>query len=95
MMWRVEDGGWMGWWWVFMPILFITLVAVIIWAVVTLTRGRPGDRQPPRDPPQILAERFARGEIDEADYRRRLNILQGRPPDQAEHDHQAARPGSG
>jgi len=68
MMWRVDDGGWMGWWWVFMPILFIALVAVIIWAVVALTRSRPGDRQPPRDPPQILAERFARGEIDEAAF---------------------------
>lgn len=95
MMWRVDDGGWMGWWWVFMPIVFITLVAAIIWAVVALTRGRPDDREPRRDPQHILAERFARGEIDEAEYRQRLAVLQGRAPDQDDPEHQAARPGSG
>ena len=91
MMWRVDDGGWMGWWWVFMPILFIALVAVSIWAVVALTRSRPGDRGPRHDPQQILAERFARGEIDEAEYRRRVAILQGRTPDQDEHGRQAGQ----
>jgi putative membrane protein len=95
MMWRGDDGGWMGWWWVFMPILFITLVAVITWAVVALTRRRPGDREPRRDPQQILAERFARGEIDEAEYRRRLAILQGRTFDQDDLGHPAARPDRG
>ena len=91
MMWRVDDGGWMGWWWVFMPILFIALVAVSIWAVVALTRSRPGDRGPRHDPQQILAERFARGEIDEAEYRRHVAILQGRTPDQNAHDRQAGQ----
>ena len=74
-----------------MPILFIALVAVIIWAVVALTRIRPGDREPRRDPQQILAERFARGEIDEAEYRRHVAFLQGRTLDQDEHGHQASQ----
>ena len=74
-----------------MPILFIALVAVSIWAVVALTRSRPGDRGPRHDPQQILAERFARGEIDEAEYRRHVAILQGRTPDQDEHGHQASQ----
>jgi putative membrane protein len=31
-------------------------------------------------PEQILAERFARGEIGEDEYRRRLAVLRGAPP---------------
>ena len=36
--------------------------------------GRAEDGHP-RAPAEILAERFARGEIDAAEYRARLNIL--------------------
>ena len=32
------------------------------------------------DPQQVLAARFARGEIDEAEYSRRLSILRLGPP---------------
>lgn len=40
-----------------------------------------GDRpaHPPLTPEQVLAQRFARGEIDEAEYRQRLEILDGGP----------------
>ena len=31
-----------------------------------------------RAPEQVLGERFARGEIDEDEYRRRLDVLAGR-----------------
>ncbi|MFI0716705.1 SHOCT domain-containing protein [Streptomyces inhibens] len=31
-------------------------------------------------PEQILAERYARGEIDEEEYQRRLATLRGSPP---------------
>ncbi|USA02076.1 SHOCT domain-containing protein [Streptomyces lydicamycinicus] len=53
-------------------------------------RPRPGPLGPrprraplPRSGPpaeQILAERYARGEIDEEEYRRRLVTLRGAPP---------------
>ncbi|MED7827284.1 SHOCT domain-containing protein [Streptomyces chiangmaiensis] len=31
-------------------------------------------------PERVLAERFARGEIDEEEYRRRLGVLREEPP---------------
>ncbi|MEW2558755.1 SHOCT domain-containing protein [Streptomyces griseorubiginosus] len=38
-----------------------------------------GPQQPPThvppSPEQLLAERFARGEIDEEEYRRRMSVL--------------------
>lgn len=37
-------------------------------------------KQRPADPRAILAERFARGEIDDAEYQRRLAILIYGPP---------------
>lgn len=39
--------------------------------------GAPGPRSGPE---QILAERYARGEIDEEEYERRLATLRGSPP---------------
>ncbi|MEU8585850.1 SHOCT domain-containing protein [Streptomyces sp. NPDC048664] len=70
-----------GWpWLVASPgaILFwVVLVLVVVLLVRASRRGSPG----PRDaawasgPEQVLAERFARGEIDEEEYRRRLEVL--------------------
>lgn len=37
-------------------------------------------RTHPVDPEQILAERFARGELDEAEYAQRLAVLRVGPP---------------
>jgi putative membrane protein len=57
--------------------LFTVLVYVAVRAV-----GGPAPRTPtPRmsTPEVILAERFARGEIDEAEYQRRLAALRGIP----------------
>jgi hypothetical protein len=36
-------------------------------------------------PERLLAERFARGEIDEEEYRRRLAVLRGNGPNLAKH----------
>jgi putative membrane protein len=43
--------------------------------VVRAVRRPDGDPAPPRSPEQVLAERYARGEIDEEDLRRRLDTL--------------------
>ncbi|ABD11595.1 putative membrane protein [Frankia casuarinae] len=41
---------------------------------------RPGTERPgERSAERILAERYARGEIDEAEYHRRLDVLRERP----------------
>lgn len=64
----------------------LVCLALIVLAVVLVVRAlnRPG--YPAVSPPaqQILAERFARGEIDAEEYQARLRILNGEPPPPAE-----------
>ncbi len=72
-----------GWGWFAMSAGMIVFWVVIIAAVVVVVRalGRsPENPRPPASPArptpeQVLAERFARGEIDEEEYRRRLTVL--------------------
>jgi putative membrane protein len=79
-----------GWGWsvmMLMPLLWITLLGVIIWAVVRLTQ--PGGREhgsadqgtARRESPQeILDRRFASGEIDAETYTQTRDRLAGREP---------------
>ncbi len=62
-------GGMILWW-----IIGIVFVALIAWTVVRLSGG---SANPPRteSPDEILKSRFARGEIDEEQYRRMLREL--------------------
>ena len=67
------DGWGSGWGWmmVLMPVLWIALTAVIVWAVLKVVRrpADPGSDQPRRETPQeILDRRFASGEIDADAY---------------------------
>ncbi|MFI8100785.1 SHOCT domain-containing protein [Streptomyces sp. NPDC086023] len=73
-----------GWGWFAISAGMIAFWALIIAAAVLLlrtlsrtTEPRPG---PPPSPEQLLAERFARGDIDEEDYRRRLAALHASGP---------------
>lgn len=63
--------------------MFINLMvlALIALAVVLVVRAvsRPS-HVPPPSAQQILAERFARGEIDVEEYQTRLRVLRGEPP---------------
>ena len=72
-----------GWGMVLMTISSLLFWGLVIAGIVALVRyaGRsshvgapPGDRPTPQ---QVLAERFARGEIDEDEYTRRLQVLDG------------------
>lgn len=74
----IADGPWhhehAAGWWVLFPIgfgLFWLLVlgggGYLIWR-----RTRPGGKAE-----AVLAERYARGEIDEEEYRERLSVLNG------------------
>ncbi|GAA3165299.1 MULTISPECIES: SHOCT domain-containing protein [Streptomyces] len=74
----------------------IVIVAVLLFRAVTRRPGPPAGGHPTWGTPpasgapgtpghapgaeQILAERYARGEIDEEEYRRRLATLRGEPP---------------
>ena len=71
MMW----GGGHGWWGGFGMILFWGLIiAVAVFFFRMLTSNRLGET---RDAMEILKERYARGEIDEDEFRRRKQELQG------------------
>jgi putative membrane protein len=80
-----QDGaGWL------MVILMLVAVAAVVVLVVALLRGTipapgstraralPGSDGP--DPRAILRERFARGEIDEQDFRLRMRALEDSDP---------------
>jgi len=74
MMWW-PGGGW-GWGgWPFMILTMLVFWGVIAWVVVTLVRRSSGSREAAPSAEQILAERFARGEIDAEEYRKRLETL--------------------
>lgn len=80
----MEHHGWGGG--VLFGLLTLLLIALVILGIIALVRyiGRSADhasgpgRRPTRAE-QILAERFARGEIDEEEYRQRLGTLRGPP----------------
>lgn len=69
-------GGHGGWWFgPLIPLLWITLIGLTVW-LVTRRRGRcaamPSGNDRARD---VLAERYARGELTTEDYRERLANL--------------------
>ncbi|MFF1278872.1 SHOCT domain-containing protein [Streptomyces marokkonensis] len=75
-----------GWGWFAMSLGMALLWALLIVAGVLIVRavGRvPGAPHPPDGRPSaelLLGERFARGDIDEDEYRRRLAVLRGDVP---------------
>jgi putative membrane protein len=81
MMWIDHDVS--AWGFAWMGIGMVAFWGLVIAAVVVLVRHlgrlerpmgeRPADR--PLPPEQVLAQRFARGEIDEDEYSRRLETL--------------------
>jgi putative membrane protein len=65
-----------GWWWV-MGVGWLVLLAAVVVIVVLFVR-RPDHRGTGNvrtQPEDLLAERLARGEIDEDEYRRRRDAL--------------------
>jgi putative membrane protein len=69
-----------GWGWFAWSTSMILLWAILIIGIVVLVRYLDGTKRPspPSTPEQVLAERFARGEIDEAEYEQRLAVLRGK-----------------
>jgi putative membrane protein len=73
------DGGWGGW--IVMLLMMTVIWGAVIAGVVLVVRGfgplRPGS-SPADDAERILAERFARGEIDQDEFTRRRDALKTR-----------------
>jgi putative membrane protein len=77
-------GGMGGWGWMFMSLstlVFLALIAGVVWLIVRATAtGSTSSRSPATGSAparEILAERYARGEIDEQEYQQRLRTLGG------------------
>ncbi|RMB57078.1 SHOCT domain-containing protein [Tessaracoccus antarcticus] len=73
-------GGGMGWGWLFLVILVVGVVVLVVLLVMVVVRGASGGRAEPRSTGpsrarEILDERYARGEIDTAEYQDRLQQL--------------------
>jgi putative membrane protein len=90
MMWW-DDAGWNAGGWILMSLLMIVFWGGLVALVVWLVRGMRTEQHstPPPPPPapvtapqtstaradELLAERFARGEIDEHEFTRRRALL--------------------
>jgi len=63
--------------WFFGPLMMILVFTAIIGAIVLVLRlfGIGGTDQTPRNALNLLNERFARGDIDKADYEERRSAL--------------------
>ncbi len=60
-----------------MMLIPLLLVGIVIYAVLKLNDNNAGGiLSSPADPIRILNERFARGEIDEAEYSEKKSLLQ-------------------
>ena len=78
MMWWNFGWGWGGW--LGMTLLMLVFWGALIWLIATLVgNGSSKDAPPPRRAEDVLAERFARGEIGQTEYLDRLRVLQGTP----------------
>jgi putative membrane protein len=61
-------------WWIVWPLLWIAVIVGLVWFFTRRRRG-PGDRNGMDRARDILAERFARGELSVDEYRQRLSEL--------------------
>lgn len=76
MMWWYGNGM-NGWGYALMAVGTVLFWGIVAFVVITLVRRRGVDdtTAPRSTPEQVLAERFARGQIDEPEYRMRLDAL--------------------
>jgi putative membrane protein len=84
MMWWAQDG-WNWWAWVVMSLGMVAFWALVVWAVVSLIHSPRGSGARPNDARAILDERPARGEVDEIEYRARLDALRDTRPHSTPH----------
>ena len=84
MMWYGDGMG--GWGFALMAVSTVVFWGALITGGIALfrylnrTAAKPGTAETRPTPEQLLAERFARGEIDQEEYRQRLDTLRGPGP---------------
>lgn len=82
MWWNGHGNGLDGWGYALMTVSMVLFWGLVIYGVVAMVRylGRQDRAIATRPTPeQVLAERFAHGQIDEKEYRERLDALRGGP----------------
>jgi putative membrane protein len=75
--WGWGGNGW-GWGAIMLAVLLLAVIVVVAFAIGYLVRGGShykGASSAATGPEDTLAHRFARGEIDEEEYRRRITLL--------------------
>jgi putative membrane protein len=78
MYWYDDPGGWGYAMMVLSMVVFWGLmVGAVILLVLRVSGSRPMAPVIPQDPMIVLRERLARGEIDETEYRQRMQVLNG------------------
>lgn len=69
-------GGWMWLWGLATMVLFVVLIVWLVRASGGVPSAAPGPERPPADRArEILAERYARGELSTEEYRERAGEL--------------------
>jgi putative membrane protein len=63
-------------WWPIFPLFWVLLLGIVIFLVFRLRRGGRWDHKHSAE--DVLAERYARGEISVDEYRERLTVLKER-----------------
>ena len=71
-MWGYDHWSWGG---LVMSFGMLAIWGLVLWGVVNFVKSSSGANTPRLRPEEILRERFASGEIDEPEYRTRLNAL--------------------
>ena len=71
------DFGWnVGPWGVFWMILCVGVIVALVWAAFHAFAPYGGRPEAPHDPKDVLAQRFANGEIGANEYQERLRVLE-------------------
>lgn len=82
MYWHGNDMG--GWGYAVMGVSMVLVWGLVIFGIMVLIRYTSSAQEPKAlphvTPEQLLADRFARGEIDAQEYRERLDVLRGGHP---------------
>ena len=66
MMWDYGTG-WMILWGVFMVVLWVGLIALVVWGIIKIAK-KDGDKEKKSDALDIAKERYAKGEITREEF---------------------------
>lgn len=90
MMWWTQGWGWGGW--LGMSLAMLVFWGAVIWLAVSLTGTWSKTEAPSQRAEQVLADRFAAGDITAVEYQDRLGVLRGNPGGETPRSHKHGAP---